>query len=50
VIGRTQKRFWKSFHALPAQIQKLAREKYSLWKHDPFIRRYTLKSVATVSV
>ena len=36
MIGRTQKRFWKSFHALPAQVQKLAREKYSLWKHDPY--------------
>jgi hypothetical protein len=36
VIGRTQKRFWKSFHALPAQVQKLAREKYTLWKRDPY--------------
>jgi len=36
VIGRTQKRFWKSFGALPAPVQKLAREKYALWKRDPY--------------
>lgn len=34
MIGRTHPRFWKSFHALPLPIQKLAREKYALWKQD----------------
>lgn len=36
MIGRTQKRFWKFFEALPAPVQKLAREKYALWKRDPY--------------
>jgi len=27
VIGRTHRRFWKCFEALPAPVQKLAREK-----------------------
>jgi hypothetical protein len=36
VIGRTNKRFWKCFDALPSPAQKLAREKYTLWKSDPY--------------
>jgi len=28
MIGRTHRRFWKCFEALPAPVQKLAREKY----------------------
>ena len=28
--------FWKCFEALPASVQKLAREKYFLWKSDPY--------------
>ncbi len=35
MIGRTHGRFWKHFDALPARVQKLAREKYSLWRRDP---------------
>jgi hypothetical protein len=35
VIGRTHRRFWQCFDALPAPMQKLAREKYTLWKRDP---------------
>jgi hypothetical protein len=35
VIGKTQRRFWKHFDALPPGVQKLAREKYALWKRDP---------------
>jgi len=35
VIGKTHSRFWKYFDALPLAIQKLAREKYALWKRDP---------------
>jgi len=38
VIGRTQKRFWKFFGRLPPQVQKLAREKYALWKLDAYHR------------
>jgi hypothetical protein len=36
VIGRTHGRFWKHFGALLAVIQRLAREKYALWREDPF--------------
>jgi hypothetical protein len=36
VIGRTHRRFWKHFDALPVLIQKLAREKYALWQREPF--------------
>jgi hypothetical protein len=36
VIGRTHGRFWKHFNALPLAIQRLAREKYALWRQDPF--------------
>ena len=32
MIGRTHGRFWKDFDALPAAIQKLAREKYALYR------------------
>jgi hypothetical protein len=35
VIGRTHPRFWKHFSALPVAAQKLAREKYTLWKEHP---------------
>jgi hypothetical protein len=35
VIGRTNPRFWKHFDALPDSVQKLAGEKYRLWKSDP---------------
>ena len=36
MIGKTHQRFWKHFEALPASVQKLAREKYALWKRDPY--------------
>ena len=35
MIGRTHPRFWKHFEALPVAVQKLAREKYALWKENP---------------
>ena len=35
MIGRTHPRFWKHFDALPVAVQKLAREKYTLWKKHP---------------
>ena len=35
MIGKTHRRFWKHFDGLPSAIQKLAREKYALWKRDP---------------
>ena len=36
MIGKAQKRFWKFFEALPPVVQKLAREKYGLWRCDPY--------------
>ncbi len=36
MIGKTHRRFWKAFEKLPVSIQNLAREKYALWKRDPF--------------
>jgi len=36
VIGKAHRRFWRCFEALPTGVQKLAREKYGLWKSDPF--------------
>jgi hypothetical protein len=35
VIGKTHPRFWQHFDALLPSVQKLAREKYALWKGDP---------------
>jgi hypothetical protein len=35
VIGKTNRRYWRHFDLLPANVQKLAREKYALWKSDP---------------
>jgi hypothetical protein len=36
VIGKAHRRFWKAFEKLPVPVQNLAREKYALWKRDPF--------------
>jgi hypothetical protein len=36
VIGKTHRRFWKSFELLSPGAQSLAREKYALWKRDPY--------------
>ena len=36
MIGKADRRFWKYFEDLPASVQKLAREKYALWKRDPY--------------
>jgi len=36
VTGKTLRRFWKCFETLPDAVQKLAREKYALWKKEPY--------------
>jgi hypothetical protein len=36
VISKTNEDFWSCFDALPEAIQKLAREKFHLWREDPF--------------
>lgn len=50
MIGKTDRRFWKSFEKLPVPAQNLAREKYALWKSDPYHPRSILKSAAMASV
>lgn len=35
MTGKTTRRFWKQYATLPDTIQKLAREKYALWKKEP---------------
>jgi len=49
VIGKTHRRFWKHFDVLPLPIQKLAREKYALWKRDPRHASLRFESDATAS-
>ena len=36
MTGKAHRRFWKCFEALPPAVQKLARQKYALWKRDPW--------------
>jgi hypothetical protein len=36
VNSRTHRRFWNEFNRLPAHIQCLARDKFRLWRRDPF--------------
>jgi len=47
VIGRTHPRFWKHFSAFPVAVQKLAHEKYTLWKEHPHHPRLDSKNGAT---
>jgi hypothetical protein len=36
VISRTHADFWTSFNALPAEVQRQARERFRLWQQDAF--------------
>lgn len=36
MISRAHRRFWDCFDKLPADVQKVAREKYRIWQRDPF--------------
>jgi hypothetical protein len=36
VISRTHEDFWACFDALPKAIQKQARDKFNLWREEPF--------------
>ena len=38
MIGKADRRFWKCFEKLSPAMQKLAREKYVLWKRNPYHR------------
>jgi hypothetical protein len=35
LISRTTTEFWAHFYGLPLAVQKLATEKYRLWRQDP---------------
>jgi hypothetical protein len=35
VNSRVSREFWKLFHNLPPEIQKLAYKNYQLWQNDP---------------
>ncbi len=35
MTSKTNRKFWKCFDALPPKIQRLAREKFVLWKKSP---------------
>jgi len=36
VIARTNADFWACFNALPEEIQRLARDRFRLWREDAF--------------
>lgn len=36
MISRTNADFWACFNALPAEVQRQAREKFKLWCEDAF--------------
>ena len=36
MISKTHEDFWSCFHALPKAIQKLAQEKFHLWRKEVF--------------
>ena len=36
MISKTHEDFWICYRALPAEIQKLARDKFNLWQKEPF--------------
>ena len=34
--GKAHPRFWRCFETLPPGVQRLTREKYALWKANPY--------------
>jgi len=36
VISRARRSFWEEFAGLPKAIQVTARDKFALWREDPF--------------
>ena len=36
MTGRTTAGFWARFDKLPREVQRVAREKYALWRRNPF--------------
>ena len=46
MIAKTNEAFWAGFENLPQGVQALAREKYALWRADPFHPSLHFKQVA----
>jgi hypothetical protein len=46
VTGKTTRRFREAFEALPEEIRANAREKYQLWKREPFHPSLQFKELA----
>lgn len=46
MIPKTTAAFWACLDGLPREIQNLAREKYALWREDPFHPSLHFKQVA----
>jgi hypothetical protein len=36
VISKVHARFWAAFAALPKSVQELARDKFNIWRREPF--------------
>ena len=36
MTSRARRSFWEAFGKLPQDVQKIAREKFKLWRQDPF--------------
>jgi hypothetical protein len=36
VNSKTRRGFWDKFATLPHEVQITARDKFNLWRHDPF--------------
>ncbi len=43
--SKTSREFWKLFHGLPIEIQKLAYKNYLLWQNDPWRRSLRFKPI-----
>ena len=43
MISQTHADFWTCYHSLPEEIQKLAREKFQVWRKDAFNAAFHFK-------
>lgn len=47
MTGRTTAGFWARFDALPSDVQRTAREKYAVWRRNPFHPSLHFKQIMT---
>jgi Txe/YoeB family toxin of Txe-Axe toxin-antitoxin module len=45
VKSKAHGHFWTGYHALPVEIQKRAREKFRLWRKEPFNPAFHFKEL-----